>query len=178
MPNVDQFESAFKSASKALFRYQPLIFAKVALVTDTDVTQARVIEERVRRFLGALGEQAEWLIAPAGDSETVEALLALVERQHPDLLITYRNLHSAAWQWPHSLGRHLDVLTQIARCPVMVIPHPNDQAVFAAAMNHTPGGHGGDRSPSRRWPSGQLRRQLDRAWREAGAGPHRGRCDL
>ncbi len=135
MPSVDQFESVFKSASKAPFRYQPRTFARVLMVTDADY--GRAIGERVRSFLGALGERIQWLSAPAGDSETVEALLALVEREHPDLLVTYRNLHSAAWQWPHSLGPHLDVLTQTAHCPVMVIPHPNDEAVFATAMNHT-----------------------------------------
>lgn len=137
MPNVDQFESVFKSASKAPFHYEPRTFAKVLVVSDTDAAHGPTIGERVRRFLGTLDERTQWLSAPAGNSETVEALLALVEQQRPDLLVTYRNLHSAAWQWPHSLGRHLDVLTQTAHCPVMVIPHPNDQAVFATAMNHT-----------------------------------------
>jgi hypothetical protein len=137
LPSVDQFESVFKSASKAAFYYEPRSFTRILVVTDSDAEHARSFGERARRFLGTLDGQTQWLNAAAGDSETVEALLALVEHQRPDLLITYRNLHSAAWQWPHSLGRHLDVLTQIAHCPVMVVPHPNDQAVFAAAMNHT-----------------------------------------
>jgi hypothetical protein len=137
LPSVDQFESVFKSAAKVPFIYAPRSFARVLLITDTGAADARSIAERVRSFLGTLDGQTQWLDAAAGDSETVEALLALVERQRPDLLVTYRNLHSAAWQWPHSLGRHLDVLTQTARCPVMVIPHPNDEAVFAAAMSHT-----------------------------------------
>lgn len=137
MPSVDQFESVFKSASKAPFYYEPRSFTRVLVVTDSDAEHARSIGERARRFLGTLDGQARWLNAAAGESETVEALLALVERQRPDLLITYRNLHSAAWQWPHSLGRHLDVLAQTAHCPVMIVPHPNDQAVFAAAMSHT-----------------------------------------
>jgi hypothetical protein len=137
LPSVDQFESVFKSASKAAFYYEPRSFTRILVVTDSDAEHARSFGERARRFLGTLDGQTQWLNAAAGDSETVEALLALVERQRPDLLITYRNLHSAAWQWPHSLGRHLDVLTQTAHCPVMIVPHPNDQAVFAAAMNHT-----------------------------------------
>ncbi len=137
MPSVDQFESVFKSASKAIFHYEPRTFARVLVVTDTNVADGRIIGERVRRFLGSAHGRTEWLSAPAEDSETVEALLALVEQRRPDLLVTYRNLHSAAWQWPHSLGRHLDVLTQTVHCPVMVIPHPNDEAVFAAAMNRS-----------------------------------------
>ena len=137
MPTVDQFESAFKSASKLPFVYEPRRFARILVVTDTNTANAERIGERVRHFLGTLDGRSQWLSAPAEDSETVEALLALVDRQRPDLLVTYRNLHSAAWQWPHSLGRHLDVLTQTAHCPVMVLPHPNDEAVFDAAMNHT-----------------------------------------
>jgi hypothetical protein len=137
LPSVDQFESVFKSASKAPFHYERRTFARVLVVTDTDAAHGRSIGERVRRFLGSVDGRAQWMTAPAEDSETVEALLALVERQRPDLLVTYRNLHSAAWQWPHSLGRHLDVLTQTAHCPVLVIPHPNDEAVFAASMDHT-----------------------------------------
>jgi hypothetical protein len=137
MPTVDQFESVFKSASKLPFVYEPRRFARILVVTDTNTANAERIGERVRHFLGTLDGRSQWLSAPAEDSETVEALLALVDRQRPDLLVTYRNLHSAAWQWPHSLGRHLDVLTQTAHCPVMVLPHPNDEAVFDAAMNHT-----------------------------------------
>jgi nucleotide-binding universal stress UspA family protein len=136
LPSVDQFESVFKSASKAPFHYEPRSFSRILVITDADAAHGQIIGERVRRFLGTVDGRAEWLIAPAADSETVEALLALVERQRPELLVTYRNLHSAAWQWPHSLGRHLDVLTQTVHCPVMVIPHPNDQAVFAASMSH------------------------------------------
>ena len=137
MPSVDQFESVFKSASKVPFVYAPRRFGKILLIADTDAANAEAIGERVQRFLGTLDGRSQWLSAPAEDSQTVEALLALVERHRPGLLVTYRNLHSAAWQWPHSLGRHLDVLTQIAQCPVLVIPHPRDEAVFAAAMNHT-----------------------------------------
>jgi nucleotide-binding universal stress UspA family protein len=136
LPSVDQFESVFKSASKAPFHYEPRSFARVLVITDGDTAHGEIVGERVRRFLGSVDGGSEWLMAPAADSETVEGLLSLVERQQPDLLITYRNLHSAAWQWPHSLGRHLDVLTQTVHCPVMVIPHPNDHAVFAASMNH------------------------------------------
>ena len=136
MPSVDQYESVFKSASKAPFHYDPRSFARILVVTDTDAAHGQIVGERVRRFLGTVDDRTEWLIAPAADSETVDELLALVERQRPDLLVTYRNLHSAAWQWPHSLGRHLDVLTQTVHCPVMVIPHPNDEAVFAASMSH------------------------------------------
>lgn len=137
MTNVDQFESVFKAAAKVAFHYQPRDFAKVVVVTDRERAQAATISRHVQAFLGVLGDGSRWLGAAAEESETVEGLLGLVEREQPDLLVTYRNLHSAAWQWPHSLGRHLDVLTQATSCPVMVIPHPDDENVFESAMNHT-----------------------------------------
>ena len=56
--------------------------------------------------------------------KTIEALLERVNVRNPDLICTYRNLHSEAWRWPYSLGEYLDVLTQIVACPVLVFPHP------------------------------------------------------
>jgi nucleotide-binding universal stress UspA family protein len=135
--SVDQFESVFKAASKVAFRYAPRVFAKVAVVTDRDRPGADRVADRVQQFLAVLGGDLRWLTPPAGETETVAGLLGLVEREQPDLVVTYRNLHSTAWQWPHSLGRHLDVLTQATACAVMVIPHPNDETLFENAMNHT-----------------------------------------
>ena len=54
-------------------------------------------------------------------------LLELIEGEVPDLVVTYRNLHSGAWRWPHSLGDHLDVLTQATSAPVLVLPRPEDE---------------------------------------------------
>ena len=50
---------------------------------------------------------------------------------NPDLICTYRNLHSRAWKYRHSLGEHLDVLLQQTEAPVLVMPHP--EAGFAHA---------------------------------------------
>ena len=137
MTKVDQFESVFKSAAKVSFKRQKLSFQKIAVVTDLDAAQAKTLAARVRAFLHVLGDGPEWMVLDRGQSETVEQLLGLVEREKPELLVTYRNLHSAAWRWPHSLGPRLDVLTQATRCPVMVIPHPRDASSFEASMQHT-----------------------------------------
>jgi len=134
---VDQFESVFKSAAKLNFKRQELSFQKIAVVTDLEEAEAKTLAARVRAFLQVLGDGPEWMVLDRGQSERVEQLLGLVTQEKPELLVTYRNLHSAAWRWPHSLGPRLDVLTQATRCPVMVLPHPRDVSAFDASMQHT-----------------------------------------
>ncbi|TDI45272.1 MAG: hypothetical protein E2P02_07610 [Acidobacteria bacterium] len=137
MIKVDQFESVFKSAAKLSFKRQELSFQKIAVVTDLEEAEAKTLAARVRAFLQVLGDGPEWIVLDRAQSETVEQLLGLVAQEKPELLVTYRNLHSAAWRWPHSLGPRLDVLTQATSCPVMVLPHPRDVSAFDASMQHT-----------------------------------------
>ena len=134
VPNVNQFESVFKSAAKAVYRYKPIKLERALMVSDLDVPRAQTLVEQVRGFLGVAGQSVQWTTLDAEQSRTVEGLLGAIQQQQPDLVCTYRNLHTSAWRWPHSLGRHLDVLTQATNCPVMVIPHPNADADLQKAL--------------------------------------------
>ena len=71
------------------------------------------------------------------DFDTVEDLLTIIRREEPSLICTYRNLKSSAWQWPYSLGEYLDVMTQIAPCPVLVLPHPHAGRAHEHALANT-----------------------------------------
>jgi nucleotide-binding universal stress UspA family protein len=51
--------------------------------------------------------------------------------------VTYRHLHSDAWQWPHGLGEYLDVLTQATDIPVLVLPHPDAKRALPHAVANT-----------------------------------------
>jgi len=135
MPKVDQFESVFKSAAKPVLLYQRVEMSKVLVVSDLAADEARRLGERVREAFVAMGDGVIWTIAAAQDSHTVEGLLALIEREQPSLVCTYRCLHSAAWHWPHTLGRHLDVLMQATPWPVLVIPHPAEPQGGARGLN-------------------------------------------
>ena len=53
-----------------------------------------------------------------------EDLLQVVDEQRPDLIATYRCLHSEAWRFDFTLGAHIDVLTQATSTPVLLLPHP------------------------------------------------------
>lgn len=128
MTNIDQFESVFKAASKPVFEFTPVQIRRVLLVTDLQKNEAETYAGRVRSFLGAIGsgEEVDWRIVLETDFETVGELLERVDAEKPDVICSYRNLRSTAWRWPHSLGVHLDVLTQVTDHPVLVLPHPGD----------------------------------------------------
>jgi hypothetical protein len=72
----------------------------------------------------------EWHILAGADFSQVASLLEYVQRMSPDLICTYRNLHTPAAKHPYSLGTYVDVLLQTATAPVLLAPHPHDTQAF------------------------------------------------
>ncbi|MBT3904594.1 MAG: hypothetical protein HOF30_02880 [Rhodospirillaceae bacterium] len=64
-------------------------------------------------------------------------LLEKIEAHKPNLIVTYRHLHSDAWNWPHGLGEYLDVITQVTTTPVVVIPHPDEENALPHSLKST-----------------------------------------
>ena len=56
MTKLDQFESVFKSADKAVYIYDRPAFGRVLLVTDLDEADTAEITSRVRSFLTAIDQ--------------------------------------------------------------------------------------------------------------------------
>jgi hypothetical protein len=127
MTNVDQFESVFRSAAKEVYHHAPLALKSVLVVTDRPPGEAGAFVDEVRGFLGGVEavRGARWDVATRDDFSGVGDLLARVVEAAPDLVCTYRHLHSDAWQLSHSLGAHVDVLAQAAPAPVLLLPHPD-----------------------------------------------------
>ncbi len=134
MPQIDQFESAFKSASKTLYEHAAVQFASVLVVTDRPRVEADAFAGRVRNFLRILGEELTWRTVADEEYTNAEELLPLVEQAAPDLVVTYRNLHTTSWKFPHSLGSCVDVLTQVSQAPVLLLPHPLAGRELARAL--------------------------------------------
>ena len=134
MTTIDQFSSVFKSAVKANYRHQELTIDQVLIVTDLDQAAADVFSKQVQDLLAP--QQVSVWETITGDqySNTLE-LLRLLEGKTPDLICCYRNLHSQAWQHPHSLGSHLDVLIQKTSSPVLILPHPEAGYAYARAYD-------------------------------------------
>ena len=137
MSSVDQFESVFRAADKDVLEYERIDIQSVLVITDLDAGEAEIFCGQVQEFLRVLDPVKAWDLATANDFATAEELLELVEAKRPDLICTYRNLHTAAWRFPHSLGVHLDVLLQRASMPVLVVPHPNAGYHAEHAFTHT-----------------------------------------
>jgi len=135
---IDQFESVFRAASKSVFEYKPVEIRSVLIITDLGEYEADRLGGTVRQFLRVIdGENVAWQVVQGGEFGAVPKLLELVEAARPDLMVTYRHLHSESWQWPYTLGEYVDVLTQVTTTPVMVLPHPEAQRASDHALQQT-----------------------------------------
>jgi len=138
MTKLDQFQSVFLAADKTALHYEKLAVERVLVVTDLDGAAAGELSNRVRTFLSVVDDEGtRWARLDGGGFASVKQLLDRVDALAPDLVVTYRHLHSSAWQWPHSLGEYLDVLTQATRVPVVVLPHPDAARALPHTLEHT-----------------------------------------
>lgn len=128
MTNIDQFESVFKSASKPVFRAAPFSVSSVLVVSDDDADRSAGYLDQLRSFLDHTpAVMAEyWNVLAGEDFAEVTDLLEQVESIQPDLICTYRNLHTPAAEHPYSLGTFVDVLLQSVKAPVLLVPHPHE----------------------------------------------------
>ena len=137
MPQIDQFESVFKSASKTLYEHAEVEIGPVLVVTDLPRAEADAFADRVGGFLSILGADFSLRIVAGEEYASAEDLLRLVEEAAPDLVVTYRNLGTTSWKFPHSLGDCVDVLTQVAEPSVLLLPHPLAGRALDHALENT-----------------------------------------
>ncbi len=136
MTKLDQFESVFRAASKAVFEYERVKIDSVLVVTDQDSDAAARTGKQVSKFLEVLND-ADFRVVGGDEFDDVPQLLGLVEETRPDLICTYRHLHSESWRWPYTLGEYVDVLTQVTTTPVVVFPHPDSMRASDHALQQT-----------------------------------------
>lgn len=131
MSSIDQFESVFRSATKTVYHYADVALTKGLILTDLGADEAAAFADQVCAFLSRVPDiqACAWQVVDGGQAATVGDLLALVEAAQPDLICTYRNLHSGAWRWPYTLGDHVEVLTQVTTVPIMLLPRPGSDAL-------------------------------------------------
>jgi len=138
MTRLDQFTSVFKSADKAVYSYQKLSFKRILVVTDLKSNDMRDFIQTVRSFLSVTEEaKPQWDSVSGEDFNSVQQLLDIIQDKKPDLIVTYRHLHSKAWQWPYSLGEYLDIMSQATSVPVVVMPHPDAGHALSHSLQNT-----------------------------------------
>ena len=134
MTTLDQFASVFKSAVKPHYRHKVVSVNRAVIVTDLDQTAADAFAKQVQQLL-APQQVTDWEIITGDQYNSTLELLRLLEGKSTDLTCCYRNLHSQAWQHPHSLGSYLDVLIQRTSSPVLILPHPEAGYAYAHAYH-------------------------------------------
>lgn len=150
MTKVDQFESVFKAAAKTPYRHEPVPLGKVLVLTDLDEEAGQAFQERVKGFLGAIeahpdsGSTVTWTLVPGDRYGGIDELLALIRATDPDLICTYRSLHSQGWRWSYTLGRYVDILAQETSVPVLLLPHPLQETEVPESFPHGPPTYGID----------------------------------
>jgi hypothetical protein len=138
MTNIDQFDSVFRAASRSPFEHRLVTIGTVLVVTDLDADRTAALVIGVRQFLSVIdGGDASWPAVIGDEFGDLRALLDLIEQHQPDLIVTYRHLHSEGWNWPYSLGEYVDVMTQATTTPVIVLPHPGRDGSLPGKLRGT-----------------------------------------
>jgi len=120
--HIDEFESMFKRAERELFVFSEIPIGSIALITDGSVAAAELLQASLPDFLPRLPSSDSWRILSGADYSNVGQLLAHLDERPTDLIVTYRHLQEKSLVPQHSLGVYLDVLTQAAAIPVLVLP--------------------------------------------------------
>ncbi len=131
--HIDEFESMFRRADKEQFSYVDIPIESVTLVSDGTQEQAELVQTDVQRFIRALDSVGTWRIIAGDDYQTVAELVALIDEQQTDLLVTHRHLQESSLVPRHTLGVYLDVLTQTTSIPVLVLPGRSNNPVRVAS---------------------------------------------
>ena len=139
MSTLDRFESVFNAAAREVFAHQPVEIGRVLLVHDLAEALQDDFLYLAKGFLSVLEarDKPDWELFGGDAPFSVREVLNAVEQARPDLVVTYRHLHSAVGEWPHSLGEHVDVLTQATSTPVLVLPHPGRKDLPGHALKNT-----------------------------------------
>jgi hypothetical protein len=130
MTNIDQFESVFKAADKTPFSPETVAIGTVLVITSLPEAGSQLFQDAAHRLLTAVDSASEiqWHSVFGEQYYDVDELLACESEVAPDLICTYRNLHSPAPNHPYSLGTYVDVLTQTTDVPVLLLPTPDKLA--------------------------------------------------
>lgn len=127
MDHIDEFESMFRRAERESFQHATVPIESVAFITDQSPEDSEQRRQDILSFLPMLKDVKTWRVISGDQYSNVTELLSKLDEQQTDLVITYRHLQEEALVPQHSLGVYLDVLSQVATIPVLVLPGTSTQ---------------------------------------------------
>ena len=122
MLKLDHFASLFRAADKEQIVIPDISIRQILLVTDMNQEDSLQIWEK---WKGLFDPSVDIRIFDAEISLHLPSLIEAMKHVECDLVVTYRCLHSDAWQYPYAIGSYVEVLTQIIPFPVLLMPHPH-----------------------------------------------------
>ena len=110
MSKIDHFESAFRSSIR--IQYQPRAFPIRDILVVTDLSAEEDVEflTQLEPLFSGVTPPPRLTLLPKEQSESLPDLIAEVKSQNPDLICTYRNIHTDHGQYPYTIGDHVEVL--------------------------------------------------------------------
>jgi len=121
---LDGFESVFRSSVKERFSFRAPSLSSALVVTDMSAYEASSLTDRVQAFLAPTVGDIRYATIGLDDFDDVPSMLEIVERERPDLIVSYRNQRLRK-DLTFTLGAYLDTLTQAISTPVLVLPPPD-----------------------------------------------------
>ena len=122
MDHIDEFESMFRRAEREAFQYAEIPLESIAFVTDQSADETARRKDAVTEFMPTLQSADRWRQITGDQYSNVGQLVEQLDAEQTDLIVTYRHLREESLVPQHSLGVFLDVLTQVAGIPVLVLP--------------------------------------------------------
>ena len=122
MDHIDEFESMFRRAERESYEYATVPIESVVFITDQSSDESERRRQEVQEFLPLLKNVNSWREITTDQYSNVSELLTKIDEHQTDLVITYRHLQEQSLVPQHSLGVYLDVLSQVATIPVLVLP--------------------------------------------------------
>jgi len=122
MDHIDEFESMFRRAERESFQHVTIPIESVVFVTDQSASESERRRHEIQEFMPLLKGVNSWREISGDQYANVAELLAKLDEQQTDMVITYRHLQEQSLVPQHSLGVFLDVLSQVTTIPVLVLP--------------------------------------------------------
>lgn len=140
MSQVDQFESAFRSAIRPVYEPHDTELHQILTITDLSSEAAERFEKSIQHYLNRLNttaSQPRFSRLDEGSYDSTASLLTQVAALKPNLIVTYRNLNTEDWRYQNSMGSRLDTLIHQTEIPILVLPHPKaqDSEAFSLPKN-------------------------------------------